>query len=275
MQISEFLLPCSDLGINFSATFLQRRSLFHFSFYALLTAITINENGGLKFLISALDNWVAEIITYRNRVLIIERTDEPIDTLKANFTDTEIDVSQGDAIIINDEIDDELLPPPEYKDHFYFCRRLLLLIRATCATIIHFFCCHHLPQLRAKLLLPSSTAASRDFLCCQRFQLLSSSSSATVIFYSCDFCYHRLSLLPSPNTASGDFLCCRRFQLLPSFSIRVTSATIISHCCRHLASLLVTFLLSTFPTAVIVFFCCQHLLFVRLLLPSSLTAVII
>ncbi|GIY56840.1 hypothetical protein CEXT_137671 [Caerostris extrusa] len=65
-------------------------SLFHFSFYALLTAITINENGGLKILISALDNWVAEIITYRNRVLIIERTDEPIDTPKANFPDTKL-----------------------------------------------------------------------------------------------------------------------------------------------------------------------------------------
>ncbi|GIX67672.1 hypothetical protein CEXT_142191 [Caerostris extrusa] len=92
-------------------------SLFHFSFYALLTSITVNENGGLKFLISAFDNWVAEIITYCNRVLIIERTDEPIDTPKANFTDTEIDMSQGDAIIINDEImmnDDELLPASEY-----------------------------------------------------------------------------------------------------------------------------------------------------------------
>ncbi|GIY08035.1 hypothetical protein CEXT_173851 [Caerostris extrusa] len=93
-------------------------SLFHFSFYALLTAITINENGGLKFLISALDNWVAEIITYRNRVLIIENTNKSIDTPKDNFTDTEIDMSQGDAIIItddnNDEIEDELVPPPEY-----------------------------------------------------------------------------------------------------------------------------------------------------------------
>ncbi|GIY33217.1 hypothetical protein CDAR_213981 [Caerostris darwini] len=87
-------------------------SLFHFSFYAFLTTITINENGGLKFLISALDNWVAEIITYRNRVLIIERTYQPIDTPKA--TDTEIDMSQGDAIIINDDDNDELLPPPEY-----------------------------------------------------------------------------------------------------------------------------------------------------------------
>ncbi|GIY72120.1 hypothetical protein CDAR_94431 [Caerostris darwini] len=101
-------------------------SLFHFSFYALLTAITINENGGLKFLISALDNWVAEIITYRNRVLI-ERTDKPIDTSKANFTDTEIDMSQGAAIIINDddndEIDDELLPPPEcmLNEIFPYC----------------------------------------------------------------------------------------------------------------------------------------------------------
>ncbi|GIY04085.1 hypothetical protein CEXT_579191 [Caerostris extrusa] len=95
-------------------------SLFHFSFYALLSAITINENGGLKFLISALDNWVAEIITYRNRVLIIERANRPICTPKANFTDTKIDMSQGDATIINDddndndEIEDELLPPPEY-----------------------------------------------------------------------------------------------------------------------------------------------------------------
>ncbi|GIY53817.1 hypothetical protein CDAR_13751 [Caerostris darwini] len=93
-------------------------SLFHFSFYALLTAITINENGGLKFLISALDNWITEIIPYCNRVLIIENTNESIDTPKAKFTDTEIDMNQGDAILItddnNDEIEDELVPPPEY-----------------------------------------------------------------------------------------------------------------------------------------------------------------
>ncbi|GIY55872.1 hypothetical protein CDAR_569381 [Caerostris darwini] len=82
-------------------------SLFHFSFYVLLTAITIKENGGLKILISGLDNWVAEIISYRNRVLIIESTNETINTPKANFTDTEIDMSQGVAIIITDDDNDE------------------------------------------------------------------------------------------------------------------------------------------------------------------------
>ncbi|GIY88996.1 hypothetical protein CDAR_510091 [Caerostris darwini] len=93
-------------------------SLFHFTFYAFLTAITIKENGGLKVLISGLDNWVAEIITYRNRVLIVKSTNKSIDTPKVNFTDTEIDMSQGDAVIITDdntnEIEDELLLPPEY-----------------------------------------------------------------------------------------------------------------------------------------------------------------
>ncbi|GIY79216.1 hypothetical protein CEXT_28741 [Caerostris extrusa] len=75
-------------------------SLFHFSFYVLLTAITIKENGGLKILIFGLDNWAAEIISYRNRVLIVESTNETINTPKVNFTDTEIDMSQGDEIII-------------------------------------------------------------------------------------------------------------------------------------------------------------------------------
>ncbi|GIY72557.1 hypothetical protein CDAR_174781 [Caerostris darwini] len=77
-----------------------------------VTESTLN-NGGLKILISGLDNWVAEIITCRNRVLIVENINKSIDTPKANFTDTEIDMSQGDAIIITDD-EDELLPPPEY-----------------------------------------------------------------------------------------------------------------------------------------------------------------
>ncbi|GIY66118.1 hypothetical protein CDAR_265771 [Caerostris darwini] len=169
-------------------------SLFHFSFYALLTAITINENGGLKFLISALDNWVAEIITYRNRVLIIERTDEPIDTPKANFTDTEIDMSQGDEIIINDEIDDELLPPLEYMLNGIFpCLRLVLSSSATAAIIYHCFernfCYHHLPLLRVTF------SAANVSNCCHRLLLLPSSSirvtSATIV---CHFCHH-LTLL--------------------------------------------------------------------------------
>ncbi|GIY88990.1 hypothetical protein CDAR_510041 [Caerostris darwini] len=87
--------------------------------------------------------------------------------------------------------------------------------------------------------------------------MLSSSSSAVIVFYSSEFCYHRLSLLPSCNTAS--FLCCQRFQMLSSFSsavivfYSVTSATIVSHCSHHVTLLRVTFLLPTFPTAVIVF----------------------
>ncbi|GIX98197.1 hypothetical protein CDAR_505621, partial [Caerostris darwini] len=141
-------------------------SLFHFSFYALLTAITINENGGLKFLISALDNWVAEIITYRNRVLIIERTNKPIDTPNADFTDTEIDMSQGDAIIINDDDNDELLPPPD----------------VTCAVdVCHY--CHHLPLLRVTF------SAANVSNCCHRLLLLLSSyirvTSATIVFFCC------------------------------------------------------------------------------------------
>ncbi|GIX76228.1 hypothetical protein CEXT_640891 [Caerostris extrusa] len=148
------------------------------------------------------------IITYRNRVLIIERTDKPIDTPKANFTDTENDMSQGDAIIINDddndETDDELLPPPND------------------------FCYHRLS------LLPSSNTASCDFLCCQRFQLLSSFSSATVVFYSCDFCYpSSLSLLPSSNTASCDIFCCSHLLLRV-----ISSAADVFHCRRHLPLLL-------------------------------------
>ncbi|GIX67670.1 hypothetical protein CEXT_142181 [Caerostris extrusa] len=76
-------------------------------------------------------------------------------------------------------------------------------------------------------------------------------STAAVIFYSCDFCYHRLSLLPSSNTASYDFLCCQRFQLLSSSS----SATVVfcsSDFCYHRLSML-----PSSNTADI--FCCSHL----------------
>ncbi|GIX72953.1 hypothetical protein CEXT_194181 [Caerostris extrusa] len=90
-------------------------SLFHLSFYALLTAITIKENGGLKNLISGLDNWVAEIISFRNRVLIVKNTIESIDTPETNFTENKIDMSRGDSNIVTvDEIEDDLLPPAEY-----------------------------------------------------------------------------------------------------------------------------------------------------------------
>ncbi|GIY91063.1 hypothetical protein CDAR_550541 [Caerostris darwini] len=90
-------------------------SLFHLSFYVLLTAITIKENGGLKILISGLDNWVAEIISFRNRVLIVKNTIESIDTPETNFTESKIDMSRGDSNIVTaDEIEDDLLPPAEY-----------------------------------------------------------------------------------------------------------------------------------------------------------------
>ncbi|GIY78388.1 hypothetical protein CEXT_741781 [Caerostris extrusa] len=118
-------------------------SLFHFSFYAFLTAVTIKENGGLKILISGLDNWVAEIITYRSRILITENTNESIDTPKANFTDTEIDMNQGDAITIidndNDEIEDELLPPPQYMLNGIFpCCKFVDLNNMNNKPIIYF-----------------------------------------------------------------------------------------------------------------------------------------
>ncbi|GIY46602.1 hypothetical protein CDAR_408491 [Caerostris darwini] len=74
------------------------------------------------------DNWVAEIITYLNCLLIVENTNAFIDTPKANFTDTEIDMCQGDSDVVtaddNDEIEDELLPPPKYMLNgiFYCCK---------------------------------------------------------------------------------------------------------------------------------------------------------
>ncbi|GIY89518.1 hypothetical protein CDAR_10621 [Caerostris darwini] len=89
-------------------------SLFHFSFYAFLTVITVKENGGLKLLISGLDISAAEIITNRNCIFIIENNNESIDTPKSNFTKTEIDMSQGDSNIITDDDKDELLHPLEY-----------------------------------------------------------------------------------------------------------------------------------------------------------------
>ncbi|GIY96484.1 hypothetical protein CEXT_163791 [Caerostris extrusa] len=187
-------------------------SLFHFSFYALLTAITINENGGLKCLISALDNWVAETITYRNRALIIERTTEPIDTPKANFTDTKIDMSQGDAIIINDddndEIEDELLPPPEYMLNGIFPCLRLVSSSATAAIIYH--CFVRIP------LLPSSTLLCTEYLCCHHLTLLRVTFSAANAF----------------PTAVIVFFCHR---------LLVTSVTIASHFCYHLPLLRVTF----------------------------------
>ncbi|GIY15277.1 hypothetical protein CEXT_784601 [Caerostris extrusa] len=189
------------------------------------------------------------------------RTNEPIDTPK-NFTDTEIDMSQGDAIIINDDDNDELLPQPDD------------------------FCYHRLS------LLPSSNTASCDFLCYQRFQLLSSSSSTTVVFYSNGFpativchcchhltllrvtfvsavnvsnCCHRLLLLPSSNIASCDFICCQRFQLLSSSSS--STATVVfyysSDFCYHRLSLL-----PSSNTASCDFLCCR-----RFLLPPSSSTV--
>ncbi|GIY18936.1 hypothetical protein CEXT_797301 [Caerostris extrusa] len=73
------------------------------------------ENGGLKNLIFGLDNWVAEIISFRNRVLIVKNTIESIDTPETNVTGNKIDMSRGDSNIVTvNEIEDDLLPPAEY-----------------------------------------------------------------------------------------------------------------------------------------------------------------
>ncbi|GIX79753.1 hypothetical protein CDAR_495091 [Caerostris darwini] len=183
-------------------------SLFHFLFYVLLTPITIKENGGLKILISGLDNWAAEIINYRNRVLIIESINETNNTPKANFTDTEIDMSQV-QLVLSSSATAAII----YHSFATFsaanvsnCCHCLLLppsssIRVTSATIFS-LCCHHLTLLRA------NTSAANIYHGLVRLSLLSSSSSAAVIFYSCYFCYHRQSLLPLSNTASFEYLCC-------------------------------------------------------------------
>ncbi|GIX86918.1 hypothetical protein CDAR_550641 [Caerostris darwini] len=202
-------------------------SLFHLSFYALLTAITIRENGGLKNLISGLDNWVAEIATHRNHVLIIENTNESIDTSKSNFTDTEIDMSQGDSNIITDDDKDELLPLPDdlrcsrlpqlpssttascecvtfSAANVSNCYHRLLLpsssIRATSANIVS-HCRHHLPLLRG------NTSAAITF---HSFGLPSTSTSlklSPIVFHCCYLFYFfvRHLLLPSSST-SWDFL---------------------------------------------------------------------
>ncbi|GIX98046.1 hypothetical protein CDAR_297771 [Caerostris darwini] len=245
-------------------------SLFHFSFYAFLTAITIKENGGLKFLISGLDNWVAEIITYRNRVLIIENTNKPINTPKANFTITEILMSQGDSNVIieddNDEIAAELLPPAEYILNGIFpCCKLVdsnnmnnkpIIYFVTDrpneypfrTTVIVFLCCHRLS------LLPSSNTAS-------------SSTSAAVFFHSVELpsssisrTFHPSSpIAATSSTSSCNTLCCCHIRL------RVTFSTAnVFHCCRRLLLLPTSSTEKSSSTANIVFY------FVRLsLLPTQ------
>ncbi|GIX91416.1 hypothetical protein CEXT_164471 [Caerostris extrusa] len=119
------------------------------------------------------------------------------------------------------------------------CSRVSLLPSSTTASV-------QIP------LLPSSNTASCDFLCCRRFQLLSSSSAA-VVFYSWDFCGHRLLLLPSSNIASCDFLCCRRLQLVSSSS----SAAVIFLCYHRLSLLLSPATIVRLPFTVVVLLCCS------------------
>ncbi|GIX88116.1 hypothetical protein CDAR_444831, partial [Caerostris darwini] len=74
---------------------------------------------------------------------------------------------------------------------------------------------------------------------------------------------HHPTLLRVTFSAVNVSNCCHRLLLLPSSSIRVTSATIVCHCCPHLTLLHVTF------SAAIVTNCCHRLL----LLPSSFICV--
>ncbi|GIX83743.1 hypothetical protein CDAR_426231 [Caerostris darwini] len=207
-------------------------SLFHLFFYALLTAITIKENGGLKILISGLDNWVAEIATHRNRVLIVKSTNKSIDTHKTNFADTEIDLSQGDTNIITDddkdEIEDELLPPPETSTAvivivFCFVRLLLLPSSPSSSTAIFIVFCF----VRLLLLPSSSSSASWDFL------YLPSSSSNNFLYLpsSSTAIYFKRLLLSSSSTSTIVVFCFVRHLLL-----RVTSTTITICFVRHLLS---------------------------------------
>ncbi|GIZ00208.1 hypothetical protein CEXT_338361 [Caerostris extrusa] len=232
------------------------------AFYVLLTAITIKENGGLKILISGLDNRPLRLSLIAIAFLIVESTNETINTPKVNFTDTEIDMSRCDLCCRRLP----LLPPFTAASCEYLrCQHLTLF----CATFL-------LPTLQTSLsssssycrrllflrhLLPSSLTAAIIYHCfvrlflCQRYQLLSSSSSP------CRRLLFLRHLLPSSTTVASQLCaCCQRssHRLLCRDSCDIS--TIVSHCCHHQRFV---------PTAVIVFFYCCRLLFLRHLLPSS------